>query len=44
MRIRQVGADAKRRTERQTDAMKLIVAFRGFAKAPKTSSYGEENT
>ena len=26
------------RTDRQTDMMKLIVAFHGFAKAPKNQS------
>jgi len=26
-----------RQTDRQTDMMKLIVAFRNFAKAPKTT-------
>jgi hypothetical protein len=38
MQIRSVGAELfhdERRTDRQTDMMKLIVAFRNFANAPK---------
>jgi len=37
MKIRPVGAEfgAVRRTDRQTDMTKLIVAFRNFANAPK---------
>jgi len=29
------GGEADRRTDRQTDMAKLIVAFRNFANAPK---------
>jgi len=40
MNIRQVGAElfrVERRTEGRTDMMKLIVAFRNFTNAPKSS-------
>ena len=40
MKIRPVGAElfhAERRTDGQTDMTKLIVAFRDFANAPKTT-------
>jgi hypothetical protein len=44
IKIRPMGAElfhADRRTERQTDMTKRIVAFRNFAKAPKNLYYTE---
>ena len=38
MKIRQVGAELYRE-DRRTDMTKLIVAFRNFANAPKSSDY-----
>ena len=39
MKIRSIGAELfheDKRTDKQTDMTKLIVAFRNFANAPKT--------